>query len=245
MMSRGCGWTPVPVQPLRWLCQHPAPHGTRGTARLPTSPSHSPAPHGTVRSRDHACCQGRGCLHRGSSPPSQLTHGAGDSTGTWGALQRDPQGRALSGGNHPPPWVRGAPAPPPKPAPSSLYPVPQEGSDPTSSLTAPVRLFSLRCLGAPLGTGGQIWGKTRQEEARMGAWRHLAVPSVGAGARPHAAVPSRQDHGGDGDPRDPPAQRGSGSSRGSQDPSMVGVGRDLCGSPSPTPCPSRVTYSRL
>ena len=26
---------------------------------------------------------------------------------------------------------------------------------------------------------------------------------------------------------------------------MVGVGRDLCGSPSPTPCPSRVTYSRL
>jgi len=26
---------------------------------------------------------------------------------------------------------------------------------------------------------------------------------------------------------------------------MVGVGRDLCGSPSPTPCPSRVTQSRL
>jgi len=26
---------------------------------------------------------------------------------------------------------------------------------------------------------------------------------------------------------------------------MVGVGRDLCGSPSPTPCPSRVTHSRL
>ena len=26
---------------------------------------------------------------------------------------------------------------------------------------------------------------------------------------------------------------------------MVGVGRALCGSPSPTPCPSRVTYSRL
>ena len=26
---------------------------------------------------------------------------------------------------------------------------------------------------------------------------------------------------------------------------MVGVGRDLCGSPSPTPCRSRVTYSRL
>jgi len=26
---------------------------------------------------------------------------------------------------------------------------------------------------------------------------------------------------------------------------MSGVGRDLCGSPSPTPCPSRVTYSRL
>ena len=26
---------------------------------------------------------------------------------------------------------------------------------------------------------------------------------------------------------------------------MVGVGRDLCGSPSTTPCRSRVTYSRL
>jgi len=26
---------------------------------------------------------------------------------------------------------------------------------------------------------------------------------------------------------------------------MVGVGKDLCGSPSPTPCPSRVTQSRL
>jgi len=26
---------------------------------------------------------------------------------------------------------------------------------------------------------------------------------------------------------------------------MVGVGRDLCGSPSPTPCQSRVTQSRL
>ena len=26
---------------------------------------------------------------------------------------------------------------------------------------------------------------------------------------------------------------------------MLGVGRDLCGSPSPTPCPSRVTHSRL
>ena len=26
---------------------------------------------------------------------------------------------------------------------------------------------------------------------------------------------------------------------------MVGVGRDLCGSPSPTPCPSRVTQNRL
>ena len=26
---------------------------------------------------------------------------------------------------------------------------------------------------------------------------------------------------------------------------MAGVGRDLCGSPSPTPCPSRVTHSRL
>ena len=31
----------------------------------------------------------------------------------------------------------------------------------------------------------------------------------------------------------------------SQNHSMVGVGRDLCGSPSPTPCPSRVTQSRL
>jgi len=31
----------------------------------------------------------------------------------------------------------------------------------------------------------------------------------------------------------------------SQNPSMVGVGRALCGSPSPTPCPSRVTQSRL
>ena len=26
---------------------------------------------------------------------------------------------------------------------------------------------------------------------------------------------------------------------------VVGVGRDLCGSPSPAPCPSRVTQSRL
>jgi len=31
----------------------------------------------------------------------------------------------------------------------------------------------------------------------------------------------------------------------SQNHSMVGVGRDLCGSPSPTPCRSRVTQSRL
>jgi len=31
----------------------------------------------------------------------------------------------------------------------------------------------------------------------------------------------------------------------SQDPSMVRVGRDLWGSPSPTPCRSMVTYSRL
>ena len=30
----------------------------------------------------------------------------------------------------------------------------------------------------------------------------------------------------------------------SQTHSMLGVGRDLCGSPSPTPCPSRVTQSR-
>ena len=33
--------------------------------------------------------------------------------------------------------------------------------------------------------------------------------------------------------------------RGSCDHRMVRVGRDLCGSPSPTPCPSRVTQSRL
>jgi len=31
----------------------------------------------------------------------------------------------------------------------------------------------------------------------------------------------------------------------SQNHRIVGVGRDLCGSPSPTPCPSRVTHSRL
>jgi len=31
----------------------------------------------------------------------------------------------------------------------------------------------------------------------------------------------------------------------SQNPSMAGVGRALCGSLSPTPCPSRVTQSRL
>ena len=31
----------------------------------------------------------------------------------------------------------------------------------------------------------------------------------------------------------------------SQNPSMVGAGRDPWGSPSPTPCPSRVTQSRL
>jgi len=31
----------------------------------------------------------------------------------------------------------------------------------------------------------------------------------------------------------------------SQNHRMVRVGRDLCGSPSPTPCRSRVTYSRL
>ena len=31
----------------------------------------------------------------------------------------------------------------------------------------------------------------------------------------------------------------------SQNQRMVGVGRDLCGSSSPTPCRSRVTYSRL
>ena len=31
----------------------------------------------------------------------------------------------------------------------------------------------------------------------------------------------------------------------SQNHRMVRVGRDLCGSPSPTPCPSRVTQSRL
>jgi len=31
----------------------------------------------------------------------------------------------------------------------------------------------------------------------------------------------------------------------SQNPGMAGVSRDLCGSPSPVPCPSRVTQSRL
>jgi len=31
----------------------------------------------------------------------------------------------------------------------------------------------------------------------------------------------------------------------SQNHRMVGVGRDLCGTSSPNPCPSRVTYSRL
>jgi len=31
----------------------------------------------------------------------------------------------------------------------------------------------------------------------------------------------------------------------SQNHRMVGVGRDVCGSSSPTPCRSRVTYSRL
>ena len=31
----------------------------------------------------------------------------------------------------------------------------------------------------------------------------------------------------------------------SQNHRMLGVGRDLCGSPSPTPCPSRVTQSRM
>ena len=31
---------------------------------------------------------------------------------------------------------------------------------------------------------------------------------------------------------------------GSQNPRIFGVGRDLCGSPSPAPCPSRVTQSR-
>jgi len=35
------------------------------------------------------------------------------------------------------------------------------------------------------------------------------------------------------------------AARESQNDSMVGVGRDLCGSPSPTPCRSRVTHSRL
>ena len=55
---------------------------------------------------------------------------------------------------------------------------------------------------------------------------------------------------------EPPALPGSGSGEGgialvwllglsSQNPSMAGVGRDLCGSPSPTACPSRVTQSRL
>ena len=37
----------------------------------------------------------------------------------------------------------------------------------------------------------------------------------------------------------------SSSSKKSQNHRMVGVGRALCGSPSPTPCPSRVTQSRL
>jgi len=35
------------------------------------------------------------------------------------------------------------------------------------------------------------------------------------------------------------------SSLSAQNHRMVGVGRDLCGSPSPTHCPSRVTQSRL
>jgi len=38
--------------------------------------------------------------------------------------------------------------------------------------------------------------------------------------------------------------RGSNATE-SQNRRMVGVGRALCGSPSPTPCPSRVTQSRL
>ena len=53
-----------------------------------------------------------------------------------------------------------------------------------------------------------------------------------------------------------PAPRQHGTGRGqlraggwgprfTQNPSMVRVGRDLCGSPSPAPCRSRVTHSRL
>ena len=43
-----------------------------------------------------------------------------------------------------------------------------------------------------------------------------------------------------------PGQHGRQSSfTESQNHRMFGVGRDLCGSPSPTPCPSRVTESRL
>jgi len=42
-----------------------------------------------------------------------------------------------------------------------------------------------------------------------------------------------------------PDSKGWRSKEDSQNPSMAGVGSDLCGSPSPTPCPSRVTQSRL
>ena len=43
----------------------------------------------------------------------------------------------------------------------------------------------------------------------------------------------------------PPAPQGQAQPGPRQNPSMVGAGRALCGSPSPTPCPSRVTQSRL
>ena len=42
-----------------------------------------------------------------------------------------------------------------------------------------------------------------------------------------------------------PTKSGAALQPESQNHRMVGVGRDLCGSPSPTPCRSRVTYSRL
>jgi len=42
-----------------------------------------------------------------------------------------------------------------------------------------------------------------------------------------------------------PAQNGDRDTSRSQNHRMVGAGRDLCGSPTPTPCRSRVTYSRL
>jgi len=82
--------------------------------------------------------------------------------------------------------------------------------------------------------------RSKDRAAGLQPWRSVspAGPHARGSARVSPPLPPRR-------PAPAAGTRVGFASRGCLNHSMVGVGRDLCGSPSPTPCPSRVTHSSL